>query len=137
MQKRITKGFTLMEVLVVASIVIMLATFSFPLFRSFIREVKVAEAKAALGVMRTALRIDYAENGGVYNRSVKSGDPATEIPRINADDLDGAYFHVDNYLIDSITTTSFLLKATGPVKSDLSKVIITLDEKGVFRVVGP
>ena len=56
-------GFTLVELMIVIVIVGILAAVAVPIYQSNITKAKMSECDAALGTIRTALRISYAEHG--------------------------------------------------------------------------
>ena len=84
-------GFTLVELMVVAVIVAILAAVAIPLMSANKKRAISTEAESALGTIRSALRAQYAETGA-YNVTVEStgaadlsnGDPATALPGISA-----------------------------------------------------
>ena len=102
MRKR--KGFTLVELMVVAIIVAILAAVAIPLMSGNKNRAYGTEAEAALGMVRSNLRVYYAEydkyplitSGTLVEGSVKG---------INAGDLLGTYFSGGNYSVVSSDTT--------------------------------
>lgn len=131
------KGFTLVELMVVAVIVAILAAVAIPLMSGNKKRAMATEAEAALGSVRTALRAMYAEtkdyskdpNGTAISGSV------TNIPGVTAEDLEGKYFKAANYSIESISATAYSIQAVGST-GDVTGVTIKLNEKGDFNRTG-
>ena len=106
MNKKITKKkFTLVELMVVAIIVAILAAVAIPLMSGNVQRAIATEATAALGMIRSNLRAMYAETGDYTTppsgTAFNDGDlVAGNVPDILAEDLDGHYFSHDCYEID-------------------------------------
>ena len=60
------KAFTLVELMIVISIVGMLATIATPKFSNMVRKAKEAVSKNNLGILRSVTAIYYADNLGVF-----------------------------------------------------------------------
>jgi prepilin-type N-terminal cleavage/methylation domain-containing protein len=130
-------GFTLVELMVVAIIVAILAAVAIPLMSSNKKRAAATECQAGLGTLRSALRAMFAETG-VYNKDL-NGDTittVTDIPGIEAADLDGKYFITTDYSI-TVAASTYTLTATGrPAVPEANSVVITLDQAGTFTYVG-
>lgn len=103
------KGFTLIELLVVIIIVGVLAAVSVPMMRGNIDRAKKTEAVAALGSIRTAERLYFAEKANYVNvpaANFASGSHALNA-YLKAGDLDGRYFRDECYSVTSASTTGF------------------------------
>jgi prepilin-type N-terminal cleavage/methylation domain-containing protein len=140
MQKKSKAGFTLVELMVVAIIVAILAAVAIPLMSGNKKRAAATEAEAALGTVRSALRAVLAETGS-YNvtpsgGSIANGAAATAVPGINVGDLQGTYWQEANYTISSISASSYVLQATGSTNANASGVTITLNQAGTFSRTG-
>ena len=138
-------GFTLVELMVVAVIVAILAAVAIPLMSANKRRAMTTEAQAGLGTIRTALRAMYAETGA-YNKkqdntTIANGSSPTLLSGIGANDLDGRYFNTAAYTLTTVTTNTYLITATGsssttPNASDVAGIVVTLDNSGNFTITG-
>lgn len=140
MKQKQKSGFTLVELMVVAVIVAILAAVAIPLMSANKKRAMATEAEAGLGTVRTALRGMYAQSGA-YDVDL-NGDPiadgpgasVTNIPGIGGGDLNGRYFSEGDYELTSLGQSDYTITATGT--GDVAGVVITLDESGTFSRSG-
>lgn len=132
-------GFTLVELMVVAIIVALLAAVAIPLMSANKKRAAATEGEAGLGTIRSALRATYAETGA-YN--VKPGGAgltgttvAGNVPGISAGDLNGKYFVDGNYSIVSISASNYSIQVAGTT-GVVKDVTITLNQAGEFGYTG-
>ena len=132
------RGFTLIELMVVAVIVAVLAAIAVPLMSVNRKRAMATEAEAALGTVRGALRAMYAETRD-YSKSFTGATIAPgsvmAIPGVGPVDLEGKFFTSDDYTIESVGTTSFVLNCTG-ASGDVSGVTVRIDESGTITRSG-
>jgi prepilin-type N-terminal cleavage/methylation domain-containing protein len=139
-------GFTLVELMVVAVIVAILAAVAIPLMTANKKRAMATEAEAGLGTIRTALRAMYAQTSA-YNEDLDGGAIAAGggvagvIPGIAAGDLDGRYFDDAAYDITAIAAGTYTVTATGndsgaPEAAEVAGVSVTLNEAGAFTRAG-
>ena len=138
MKKMAPDGFTLVELMVVSVIVAILAGVAIPLLSAPKKRSMATEGEAGLGMMRTSLRILYAESGQ-YNLqpngvTITAPTAVTNLPGINAGDLDGRYFHSVDYSLSAVADSTYTVSVAGT--GDLAGVTITLNEQGVFTRTG-
>lgn len=114
--KQNKSGFTLVELMVVAIIVAILAAVAIPLMSGNKNRAMGTEGEAGLGTMVTALRIYKAE----YDRypqapgsSVSSSGDAAALPGIGLDDLDGQYFDAENYSYSCSSPSNYTVSVSG------------------------
>jgi prepilin-type N-terminal cleavage/methylation domain-containing protein len=132
---KVSKAFTLIELMVVIMIVGILAAVAIPLMRGRIDSSKWSEGKAMAGTIASALRAYAAEKGsaGSYGSSL----PTASALGFGTSDLTGTYFANSNF---SWTTTysdtatpplSFTITVTKP-SSIATGSTMTLTQAGVF-----
>ena len=132
-------GFTLVELMVVAVIVAILAGVAIPLMSGPKKRAMASEGEAGLGMVRTTLRLLYTESGH-YNLKPDGSTPitaptaVTNLPGINAGDLDGKCFHGTDYSLSAVADSTYTVSVAGT--GDLAGVTITLNEQGVFTRTG-
>lgn len=106
------QGFTLVELMITVVIVGILASVAIPIYQANVNRAKAAEADAALGTVRTALRVYYAENG-FYPISASFAPVTSMNLGIDSTNLAGTYFAPSDYTYQSDDGTSYAIRATG------------------------
>ena len=105
-----SKGFTMVELMVVVLIVGILAAVAVPLMSGRIDASKWSEAKAAMGTIASSLRSYAAEKGSF------SGAPTLAEIGLSNNELDGTYFSHQAYTITSASAAggqvSFVITCT-------------------------
>lgn len=110
LKKRILRGFTLIELIIVIVIIGILASVGAPMMSSNIQRAKMSEAVAAMGGIRGAERAYYVENGRYVNVGPLSweddifSNPLNKY--ITAGDLSGRYFSPICYSV-TVTDTGY------------------------------
>ena len=104
MNRKNKAGFTLVELMVVAIIVAILAAVAIPLMSGNTKRAMATEAQAGIGTIKTAQQVYKAEHGGFYPSSFNCGDDTAQALKdltIKAGDLDGKYFGSSSYQVTS------------------------------------
>jgi prepilin-type N-terminal cleavage/methylation domain-containing protein len=121
-------GFTLVELMVVAIIVAILAAVAIPLMLGNKRRALATEADAGVGAVQTAMRVYLATTGTYPTNGIYSS-----IPGAGAHDLDGVYFWTSDYAFTQ-TGSNYIITATGnsagslaPQKTQASGITVVLD----------
>ncbi|NQU77578.1 prepilin-type N-terminal cleavage/methylation domain-containing protein [Candidatus Falkowbacteria bacterium] len=129
------KGFTLVELLVVVIIVGILAAVAIPMYQGATDRSKASEAVVALGTIRSALRVYYAEHA-VYPVHADTVQVDSLGLDLSSDDLLGRYFDNSDYSYTGDATT-FMIIATGgtdpdtaPRADEVDGAVRTMDEDG-------
>jgi len=139
-----SQGFTLVEMMIVAIIVAILAAVGVAMMRGHTTRAMATEAYGAMGTIRTALRVNYAETndyGKLPDGTVIAAD-CTNLPGVRPrypptpGDLDGRYWDQDCYTLSFPTSSRYLITATGKADGPTAGVTITLDETGTFTKDG-
>ncbi len=132
-------GLTLIELMVVAIIVAILAAAAIPLMAGGKKKAMATEAVAALGTARTSLRTMYAETRDYTQtpsgETLAPMDPLTSIPGVTAAELAGKYFKEGDYSIESISRQTYVLKCAGST-GEVAGVVIRLDQAGNLQTQG-
>ena len=138
MKNRSQAGFTLIELMVVAIIVAILAAVAIPLMSANKKRAMATEAEAGLGSVRTALRAMFAESGA-YNLDlnhalITAPVSVTNIPGVGSGDLDGKYFTSPDYSLTAVGANTYTIQAQGT--GLVSGVRITINQAGDWTRVG-
>ncbi|MGD0999689.1 MAG: prepilin-type N-terminal cleavage/methylation domain-containing protein [Candidatus Brocadiia bacterium] len=124
-QMRRAGAFTLVELMIVVTIVAILALIAIPLYSSNTVSSMMSEGIAGAGSIRTALRTYYAANGDSY-----SGATLNTL-MINLVDLDGKYFASTDYSLINVTASTYTIKAGPPSQTSKPGMpYYTIDQNG-------
>jgi len=122
------RGFSLLELMIVIVIIGVLVAVAMPIYGHSVKKAKQAEADAALGTIRTQLRIYQAE----YNE-YPDGLEATVIDAdwsyFKEGELSGSYFSDNSYTYSKIGNDWYQLRCAGGEVLDYDR---TLDQNGNF-----
>jgi prepilin-type N-terminal cleavage/methylation domain-containing protein len=127
-------GFTLVELMVVAIIVAILAAVAIPLMSGNKKRAAATEAQAGCSTIYTAERVHFAENGTYVN----AASPVhTALQGINNGDLEGKYFDHTSYAVTAASTNGFTCTATANGTEGINgTVILTVGAGGTATWTG-
>jgi prepilin-type N-terminal cleavage/methylation domain-containing protein len=109
------QAFTLVELMIVVTIVAILALIAIPLYSANTTSAIMAEGVAGAGTIRNQLRIYCALNGGGgYSGATLPTSSAPGTLQLAWSDLQGKYFAPGDYTLVSATTSTFVIKAGPP-----------------------
>ncbi len=114
-------GFTLVELMVVAIIVAILAAVAIPLMSGNKDRAMATEAQAGCSTIATALKIEWVETGANTNTTVLN------LPGINVGDLDGEYFNDGSYTVTRfVNGSTYTIQAQGRADGDAAGGTVTM-----------
>ena len=119
---RKTKGFTLVELVIVIVIVGILSIVAVPIYRGYTRKAMATEGKALLGAIQTAQKIYFAEN------AFFAAQTATAFASdLDVDARSNKYFTAFAISVTNRgTSPSFTASTTGTATSGASGISLTL-----------
>ena len=131
-------GFTLVELMIVVIIVGILAAVAIPMYQGATERAKASEAVAALGTIRGALRVYYAEHGTYVNANFIDNALVTagNVLDVSTTDLLGRYFSAPCYTFVGIPdATTYDIEclgsaSTAPYASEVLSITRTINEQG-------
>ena len=138
MLRRNQKGFTLVELMIVVIIVGILAAVAIPMYQGATERAKASEAVAALGTIRGALRVYYAEHGTYVNAAFVDNAQITVSSILDVSDTDllGRYFSTECYTFDGIpTAAAYDIECLGSAStasygSEVATIVRSIDQNG-------
>lgn len=138
MLRRNERGFTLVELMIVVIIVGILAAVAIPMYQGATERAKASEAVAALGTIRGAMRVYYAEHGTYVNANFIDGALVTagNVLDVSTTDLLGRYFSAPCYTFDGApTAAAYSIEcdgsaSTAPYASEVASIVRSIDQNG-------
>lgn len=138
MLRRNQGGFTLVELMIVVIIVGILAAVAIPMYQGATERAKASEAVAALGTIRGAMRVYYAEHGTYVNANFTDGAQVTNGSVLDVSDTDllGRYFSSECYTFDGVPTAAAYsiecngANSTAPYASEVATIVRSIDQNG-------
>jgi len=120
---RKTKGFTLVELVIVIVIVGILSIVAVPIYRGYTRKAMATEGKALLGAIQTAQKIHFAENAFFASQSSATSFSSS----LDVDARSNKYFTAFAISVtNGGTSPSFTASTTGTATSGASGISLTL-----------
>ena len=135
---RDNKGFTLVELTIVVIVISVLSSVAIPMYTGTAESAKTSEAVSALGTIRTAMRLYYAEHGTYENASFTDGAQVTNGSLLEVSDFDllGRYFSSASYTFDGVpTAVAFSIECDGansaaPNAGEVANSVRTITQDG-------
>jgi len=140
MLRRNQAGFTLVELMIVVIIVGILAAVAIPMYQGATERAKASEAVAALGTIRGAMRVYYAEHGTYVNANFTDGDQVTNGSVLDVSDTDllGRYFSTDCYTFNGdAAANAYSIECDGSAStaaygSEVATIVRYIDQNGTI-----
>jgi general secretion pathway protein G len=114
-------GFTLIELMVVAIIVAILAAVAIPLMSANKDRAIATEGQAGCGAILTACKVQFTEDGAA------SYSALTDLGSIASTDLDGNYFESGEYTINVTSAADGSMTGSISANDPTSEVGVSLD----------
>jgi type II secretion system protein G len=130
MNMKSKSGFTLVELMVVAIIVAILAAVAVPLMTWNKKKAYATEAQTGLGSIRTAMQVYKSEYGHFPTALAGTHPYAIASFTIKTNDLAGKYYLDDDYTVESAAAT-YTATATGST-GEVNALTMTLNQDGVW-----
>jgi prepilin-type N-terminal cleavage/methylation domain-containing protein len=132
MNRKNKAGFTLVELMVVAIIVAILAAVAIPLMSGNTKRAIATEGQAGIGTIKTAQQVYKAEHGGYYPSSFNCATPPSDMT-IKAGDFAGKYFGDSSYQVTSSSNTwSVVATVSNGSSSYIGKQVSLTDPNADF-----
>jgi prepilin-type N-terminal cleavage/methylation domain-containing protein len=133
-----TRGFTLVELMIVVIVIGILAAVAIPMYQVVPERSRGTEAVSALGLVREAMRAYYAEHGTYENAAFLDGASVTVggILSVNDEDLLGRFFSAECYTFDGAPDASgYTIECDGtnsvaPHADEAEGIVRTINEAG-------
>jgi type IV pilus assembly protein PilE len=132
-KQRNSRGFTLIELMIVVAIVGILAAIALPAYRNYVIRSKLVAGTNALSTMRAQMEQYYLDNRTYMSVSTTIVTPCTQFPNVaNPNNL----FNVNcsTQASDVPTPTTYMLRATGT--GAVYGAVYTIDQFGNMNTVG-
>jgi prepilin-type N-terminal cleavage/methylation domain-containing protein len=121
-RKQKKAGFTLVELMVVAIIVAILAAVAIPLMTGNKDRAMATEGQAGCTTIATQLRMHYAEKGNYTGIT-----SPTDLAGIRTGDLNGTYFNDGSYALTALTDgDDYTITATGKGDANGKTIVMTV-----------
>ncbi len=113
-------GFTLVELMVVAIIVAILAAVAIPLMSGNRDRAIATEGQAGCGTIATGIKMQWVQTGSFSTNSAN----AESLPGIVLDDLDGTYFDHSGYSWVATDGNDYVITATSRDNNVITMTVV-------------
>ncbi len=116
-------AFTLVELMIVVTIVAILALIAIPLYSANTTAAIMSEGVAGAGTIRTALRTWYSQNGSYTGATMTS-------LTIGQGDLQGKNFAQTDYQLLNVTASTYTIQAGPPSQTTKTALYYQINQLG-------
>jgi type IV pilus assembly protein PilE len=135
MKHRKSRGFSLIELLIVVVVISILATLAITSYGNYVRKARRADAKADILELAQLLERNYTET----NTFTVDGAGVAITPAsfgLTQSPQQGQAVYILTFPVQTATTYRILATAQGPQQSDTRCMNLTLDQAGVKGISG-
>jgi prepilin-type N-terminal cleavage/methylation domain-containing protein len=128
-QKQWAQAFTLVELMIVVTIVAILALIAIPLYSANTTASIMSEGVAGVGTIRSALRVYYSQNNTYANASL----PTSTVPgtlQVAWGDLAGKYFAQGDYKLGALGVSTYTITAGPPTLTTKAQLNYIINQDG-------
>lgn len=127
--KQLSKGFTLIELMIVVAIIGIIAAIAYPSYQDSVKSSRRADAQGVLMGLANAMERHYTTNNSYLGAGTTGGN--TGAPTIFPDEapIDGSVKYYD-LTISAVTATTYTLKAT-PKNGQAGNGFLQLTSTGI------
>lgn len=127
--KKSKSGFTLVELMVVAIIVAILAAVAIPLMSGNRDRAAATEAQAGCTTVASSLKVYWAEYGSAYAATMSMAEIYAQLKSLETGDLNGTYF--SSYAVSGWTAKdAYTITATGNGTKPVGSSTVTMTVTG-------
>ena len=128
----LSRGFTLIEIMIVVAIVAILAAIAMPAYSDYVTRGKVLDATNGLQSVRTQLEQYYQDNRSYQNANASITSPCSNVSTLTSSIKDFVF------TCTAPTTTTYTITATGSATDGNTKgFTYTLDQNGTATTTVP
>jgi prepilin-type N-terminal cleavage/methylation domain-containing protein len=123
-------AFTLVELMIVVTIVAILALIAIPLYSANTTAAIMSEGVAGCGTIRNALRVYYSQNNTYIGASLPTSAAAPGTLQVAWGDLGGKYFAQGDYSITGLGASTYTITAGPPTLTTKAQFTYIINQEG-------